>query len=309
VRKIKNAKHLILLTGICFLTIFHQPLPCQPSDYITLETTYCVFFFVAEDNIAVQRLADNATDIVEGILNDLGVDFPGTIKVYIADKNAFHEIQPTTAIFPDSIVGVAYANLSLIVLKSPREVSGLKADLLKTFIHELTHIILGSAFKGEEQIPQWLNEGIALYVSREWSFNRVTGMTRAVLTDSMIPLSDLTHRFPENPRDLQLAYAQSFYLVSFLITRFGRESFHTFIRLYSQNKDLEKTLFQVYSLSLEELENEWKSFLEMRFSWIPLITSSTTLWFIITLIFVYGYLNKKRKMKGTLKQWEEDELQ
>ena len=186
--------------------------------------------------------------------------------------------------------------------------SGLKADLLKTFIHELTHIILGSAFKGEGQIPRWLNEGIALYVSREWSFNRVTAMTRAVLTDSIIPLSELTYRFPENPRDLQLAYAQSFYLVSFLITRFGRESFHTFIRLYSQNKDLENTLFQVYSLSVEELESQWTSFLEMRFSWIPLITSSTTLWFVITLIFVYGYLNKKRKMKGTLKQWEEEEL-
>jgi hypothetical protein len=60
---------------------------------------------------------------------------------------------------------------------------------------------------------------------------------------------------------------------------------------------------------VEELEKEWKSTLEMRFSWIPLITSSTTLWFVITLIFVYGYLNKKRKMKGTLEQWEEEELQ
>jgi hypothetical protein len=264
---------------------------------------------VEEDRIAVQRLADNATVIVHRILNDLGVDFPGEIKVYIADRGGFQKIQPTSTIFPDSIVGVAFSRLSLIILKSPREARGFRADLLKTFIHELTHIILGSAFKGEEQIPRWLNEGISLYVSREWSFNRVTAMTRAVLTDSIIPLSELTHRFPENPRDLQLAYAQSFYLVSFLITRFGRESFHTFIRLFSQNKDLEKTLLQVYSLTVEEWENEWKSFLEMRFSWIPLITSSTALWFVITLIFVYGYLSKKRKMKGTLKQWEEEELQ
>ena len=294
---------------MCLLIILHQPRPAQSTDYITLKTPYCVFFFVEEDRYAAQRLADKATDIVDRILNDLGVTFPGVIKVYIADRDRFQEIQPTATIFPDSIVGVAFSRLSLIILKSPREVTGLKADLLKTFIHELTHIILGSAFKGEEQIPRWLNEGIALYVSREWSFNRVTAMTRAVLTDSIIPLSELTHRFPENPRDLQLAYAQSFYLVSFLITRFGRESFHTFIRLYSQKKDLEKTLFQVYSLSVEELETDWKSTLEMRFSWIPLITSSTTLWFVITLIFVYGYLNKKRKMKGTLKQWEEEELQ
>ena len=288
--------------------IFHQPRTGQTSDYLTLNTPYCLFYFVEEDRNAAQRLAGNATAIVEGILKDLGVVFSGKIKVYIADRGAFQKLQPSATIFPESIVGVAFSRSLLIILKSPRDVNSLNTDMRKTFIHELTHIILGAAFKNEEDVPRWLNEGIALYKSGEWSFNRVSTMTRAVLTDSMIPLSELTHTFPENSRDLQLAYAQSFYLVSFLITRFGRQSFHTFIRLYAQKKDLEETLFQVYSLSVEELENEWKSFLKMRFSWIPIITSSTTLWFIITIIFVYGYINKKRKMKATLKQWEEDQL-
>lgn len=308
-RKILNSKTLPILTGVLLLLIVHQPRIGQSSNYTTLNTPYCLFFFVEDDRNAVQRLADTSTEIVDGILKDLGVDFPGKIKVYIADRGAFQELQPTSTIFPDSIVGVAFSRSLLIILKSPRDVNSPEVDLVKTFIHELTHIILGSAFKDAQEIPRWLNEGIALYESGEWSFNRVTTMTRAVLTDSMIPLAELTYTFPENPRDLQLAYAQSFYLVSFLITRFGRPSFHTFIRFYSQKKNLEETLFQVYSLSLEELEKEWKDFLKVRFSWIPLITSSTTLWFIITIIFVYGYFNKKRKMKLTLKQWEEERLQ
>ena len=289
--------------------IFYHPRTGQSSEYMTLKTPYCLFYFVEKDRNTVQRLADKASDLVDGILNDLGVDFSGQIKVYVADRGAFQKLQPTATIFPDSIVGVAYSSSALIILKSPREVSSPEADLLKTFIHELTHIVLGSAFSGEEDVPRWLNEGIALYKSGEWSFNRVGTMTRAVLTGSMIPLSELTHTFPDNPRDLQLAYAQSFYLVSFLITRFGRQSFHTFIRLYSKQKNLEKTLYQVYSMNLEELEKEWEGFLKMRFSWVPLITSSTTLWFIITIIFVYGYINKKRQMKATLKQWDEEQLQ
>jgi hypothetical protein len=276
---------------------------------MTLKTPYCVFFFVEDDRKAAERLADNSTAIIGGILKGLGVDFSGTIRVYIADRGGFQELQPSVTRLPDSIVGVAYASSSLIILKSPRDLNSIEADLVKTFIHELTHIILGSAFNDEEKIPRWLNEGIALYVSGEWSLNRVTTMTRAVLTDSMIPLSELTHTFPESPRDLQLAYAQSFYLVSFLITRYGRQSFHTFIRQYSQKRNLEETLLQVYSLRLEELEKEWKGFLKMRFSWIPIITSSTTLWFIITIIFVYGYCNKKRKVKLTIQQWEEEDLQ
>jgi hypothetical protein len=309
VKIIPKNKLPIILSGVFLLLVFHQPLAGQPSDYLTLKTPCCLFFFVKEDSNVAEGLAEKSTDIANRILNDVGVSFPRQIRVYISDRGEFQELQPTATIFPDSIVGVAFSNLSLIILKSPRDVSSQEYDLVKTFIHELTHIILGSAFRGVEKIPRWLNEGLALYESGEWSFNRVTAMTRGVLTDSMIPLSELTYTFPTNPRDLQLAYAQSFYLVSFLITRFGRDSFHTFIKKYSHNKDLEKTLLQVYSLNLEELENEWKDFLKVRFSWIPLITSSTTVWFLITLIFVYGYWNKKRKMKATLKQWEEEGLQ
>ena len=134
-------------------------------------------------------------------------------------------------------------------------------------------------------------------------------MTRAVLTDSIIPLTQLTRVFPDDPGGLQLASAQSFYLVSFLITRCGRETFHSFIRSYSKNKQLDDALLSVYAMNVYDLEREWHSYLKMRFSWIPIITSSTTLWFIITIIFIYGYMRKKRKMGLTLKQWEDEELQ
>ena len=40
-------------------------------------------------------------------------------------------------------------------------------------------------------MPRWLNEGVAMYLSREWDFTRVTTITQAVLTDSLIPLSQL----------------------------------------------------------------------------------------------------------------------
>ena len=91
-RRISESRKLIILTGVCLLIILHQPRPAQSTDYITLKTPYCVFFFVEEDRYAAQRLADRATDIVDRILNDLGVAFPGEIKVYIADRERFQEI-------------------------------------------------------------------------------------------------------------------------------------------------------------------------------------------------------------------------
>ncbi len=309
VRKTPNSKELFAVAGACLLLILFFPRMAHSSNYKTLNTPYCLFYFVEDDRGVAQWLADNSTDSIDAIMSDLGVSFPGEIRVYIADRGAFQELQPTATIFPESIIGVAYSRLLLIILKSPRDSSNLQSDLRKTFVHELTHILLGSAFNADQGVPRWLNEGIAFYESREWNLGRVSTMTRAVLTDSIIPLSALTHVFPDNPRDLQLAYAQSFYLVSFLITRFGRESFHNFIKAYSKNKQLDDALLSVYAMNLHELEREWHSFLKMRFSWIPIITSSTTLWFIITIIFIYGYMRKKRKMSVTLKQWEEEEFQ
>jgi hypothetical protein len=309
VRKIFSCYLLFFTVFLLVFLTFFSPLFAQVSNYQTINTPYCDFFFVENDRASVQRLADNSGVFVDAIISDVGVSFNGKIKVYIADRGEFHKLQPTSTVFPDTIVGVAYRRLSLIILKSPREISNPQVDLQKTFIHELTHILLASAFHADEGIPRWLNEGIALYESREWDLGRVSTMTRAVLTDSIIPLSALAHSFPDDPREMQLAYAQSFYLISFLITSFGRESFHTFIQSYSQTRQLEEALRKVYSMNLQELERDWHSYLKIRFSWIPIITSTTTLWFIITIIFIYGYMKKKQRVSVTLKQWEEEELE
>ena len=256
----------------------------------------------------VEPLAKESDTIAEEVMLDLGITFRKRIEVHIATGSEFQKLQPSRIVFPSWVLGVAYHKLSLIILRSPREIRRGHHDLRKTFIHELTHILLGSAFRSDEHIPRWLNEGIAMYTSREWSFNRISTITQAVLTDSLIPLSEITRSFPGKRRDVELAYCQSFYLISFMITQYGREKFHNFIRCYSKERILEDVLLKVYGMNLHRLEKKWRKYLRMRFNWIPLITSTSTLWFIITLIFICGYIRKKRRASVTLKHWEEEEL-
>jgi hypothetical protein len=282
------------------------PLLTNLSEYDTISTPYYDFFFTHYDREAVEVLAEDSSAITESVMSDLGVTLTRKISVYIPDRGGFQNAQPAKTIFPDSVIGTAYHQLSRIVLKSPRAVSNTPINLRKTFIHEVTHILLGQAFTRDEHVPRWLNEGLAMYESREWSFDRVVTMTQAVLTDSLLPLTDLTHAFPHDKKNLELAYCQSFYLISFLISQFGTQQFHNFIRSYSKEQVLEDVLLKIYGMNLYELERRWHRMLKMRFSWIPLITSSITLWFMITVIFLWSYLRKKRNVKVTLKNWEEE---
>ncbi len=193
------------------------------------------------------------------------------------------------------------------MLKSPRSLRGKEYNLKKTFTHEVSHVILGAAFSNGEHIPRWLNEGIAMYMSREWNFNRISTMTHAVLTDSLLPLSEITYTFPRGEKEGELAYCQSFYLVSFLISTYGKEQFHRFVQSLSQEKVVEDVVLKVYGMNLSQLETEWHDYLRLRFSWIPLITSASSLWFLITLIFIVGYIKKRRKAAVTVQQWKEEE--
>jgi hypothetical protein len=300
-----NPKAVSCLMSVLYLVLM-IPAAARPAEYDTISTPYYDFFFTHYDREAVEVLAEDSSAMTESVMSDLGVTLTRKVSVYIPDRGGFQNAQPSKTVFPESVLGTAYHNLSLMVLKSPRAVSSTSVNLRKTFIHELTHILLGQAFTRDNHVPRWLNEGVAMYESREWSFDRVVTMTQAVLTDSLLPLADLTHAFPHDKKNLELAYCQSFYLISFLVSQYGTQQFHSFIRSYSKEKVLEDVLLNIYGMNLYELERRWHRTLKMRFSWIPLITSSITLWFIITVIFLCSYLRKKRNVQLTLKNWEEE---
>lgn len=278
------------------------PLVSSASDYRAVSTPHFSFYFQVQDERLIRSLIVEAEGYRTEIVEDLGTDLEERTDVYLAPSaSKYQEIQPTGEV-PSWSVGVAYPGLNLIILKSPRATKRGHVDLKKVFKHEFAHVVVGRAFKGREEVPRWLNEGLAMYVSREWDLSRVSTMTRAVLSDSVIPLSEITQRFPQKAERAELAYSESFYLISFLISRYGKESFHRFIRSYGSGKGLRDVLMEVYGMRLEELEEEWGNHLRSRFSRIPIITSTTTLWFLVTVVFIIVYLRRRREQRLKLEE-------
>jgi len=291
---------------IIILQLF-TPLMSSASDYIGIDTSHFVFYFHSQDKQLMKSLIDDAEVLRGEVMKDLGFDFKEKTRVYLAPSfRKYQEIQPGGEV-PSWSAAVAYPSLNLIIIQSPRATKSKSIDLRKVFKHEFTHIALGKAFSKREEIPRWLNEGLAMYESREWDLSRVSTMTRAVLTDSLIPLSEITHWFPFEADRAELAYSQSFYLISFLISEYGKDNFHRFLKEYSGGKGLKDVLREVYGIKWEELEEKWSNYLKVRFSWLPIVTSTTTLWFLVAITFILAYIKKKKANRLKIEQWEREE--
>lgn len=64
---------------------------------------------------------------------------------------------------------------------------------------------------------------------------------------------------------------------------------------------------EVYGIRFEELEEKWRNYVKLRFSWIPILTSTTTLWFLVTIAFILAYVRKRRENRLKLAEWEREE--
>jgi hypothetical protein len=296
--------------AIVFFLLLFAPVASAGTGELRLENNRFVIRYIAGDERLAAELMRDSLRIRERVIADIGVDFAEKTEIRLSPTiEAFREAQPVGTWIPLWAAGVAYPEQNVIVLLSPRAIKGSRTNVVDVFAHEFSHIALGRALAGVK-VPVWLNEGLAIYEAREWTFSRISVLTRASLTDRLIPLPVLTLSFPAEEEPAELAYAESFMFISFLINKVGRDAFHRLIRDYTRYGDLAGALRRGTGMNLADLEERWLVYLKLRVSWIPIITSFSTIWFIAAFIFVYGYARKKRQANRRLKEMEmEEELE
>ncbi|MDQ5986842.1 MAG: hypothetical protein CSYNP_02575 [Syntrophus sp. SKADARSKE-3] len=299
-------KDFILTTGL-FLFVIVCCHSAYAESYHRLATNHFNIKYVGTEEKLAKHISIMAEEVRQRVVADIGYEFTDRITIVLAPSiEEFQNVQPGKESIPPWASAVAYPERNLIILRSPGAVKGGRLDYEKVFTHEFTHIIMGRVLEGREA-PTWLSEGFAMYESSEWHFERMAGLTKAFLTKRVIPLKRLTTNFPVDAEEAEIAYAESFMFVSFLINKFGHKAFQQFLRNYAADGNLSGALTKMSGMHPVTLENEWLDYMELRVSWIPLITSATTFWFVITLIFIYGYYRKRRIARKTLQVWEEEE--
>ena len=269
----------------------------------TVRTQHFVFYAQPEEQKAAAYLAQLADTTVETMAASLGLQVSAVIDVYVVQEfEEFYRARPDAGRLPSWAAGAAWPEKNLIVIFLNRG-----GTIDKTFMHETHHILLGQAFKGAEHVPRWLDEGLAMAWAGEWSLSRMTTMTMAALSHKLMPMDELAEHFPIDVRTAEIAYCQSFYFIAFLKGQFGDEAFQRFFLEYTKHRDFRGALRLTYQLDWADIEKLWLKYTALHFSWIPLITSTSTMWFLAALLFIAGYIRKKRQGRKILRAWQQEE--
>ncbi len=293
---------ILLFTGPAFFVFAASETPSS------LETTHFRIFFSDEDERLAAALAAEAETIYADVVGDIGVAPRPGIDVYIEHTHeAFRRRQPQQEKVPEWAVGLAYPAHNLIILKAPAAALHGTVDPFRNFRHELAHLTLHQALRGV-RVPRWLDEGLAMYEAREWTLRTTAVISALTLKKAYIPLAALTNEFPVSVGEAEAAYAQSFSMVAYLLNRQGRERFHEFIRQVQAGKTLSQSTQAAFGLSFYDLEQRWHRYLRIRYTWVPVITSSAALWFVASLLFLWVYARKRRAAQRKVAEWELEEM-
>ena len=274
--------------------LWMTPLTAADADFDVVKHSEHFTFYAHGWNNQIAKIVKESEDIRAEYVQQLGQDFDGITKVYLASSPAeFSRLQPGGAKVPEWAIGVAWAKQNVIVLKYA-SINGTIPDLYKTFRHELSHIALGRV-TGYRNIPKWFVEGIAMFLAREWSFARHEQMLYAALAGNLYSFEDIRRRFPSHHSATSLAYTQSLHLVDWLSGQLGEDDFHRFIAAIGGGEDFYEALERLSGMSIEELEAAWLGSLKVNYSWLPLLTGSGFLWFMMSLLFIWGYIAYRRR--------------
>jgi MYXO-CTERM domain-containing protein len=156
------------------------------------------------------------------------------------------------------------------------------------------------------ELPRWFKEGFAIYQSGEWSFGRTRALAGGVLSGRLLSLEAIHDQFPTSIYDIELAYAQSIDFVSFLLGEYGPAKFHRLVGLLRRGWSFFLAVEEAYDDGLANIEEAWHRDLKMRFTWIPVVTGTATLWFLATLVFLAAFLKRRRRKIEALEEMDDD---
>lgn len=257
--------------------------------------------FIVESDYSLRRLADSVKEVAERQYNEISKMMPieqeGKIRVRIATSmREYNSFQPAGYEAPIWSVGIAYPKMGLIVLRGDSTHG--PEEILRTFRHELAHIFLHNYV--EKKIPKWFSEGFAMYFEERTGLSRSFKLMRQAFANSYVDIDTLEESFPDNPIDINNAYLTSSEFFTFLLSEIGEEGLYKVFENLRDGVEFRYAVYKVAGKTISEMEKEFKKSSRFKYAWLPIITSSTTLWLVLTFLFIYVFIVKKRRAEKKL---------
>lgn len=293
----------LALLAMLAVPSFAMAAPPTAPGFETLSAGPLRFHYRSKDAGIAQALTEQGPRALAAIAERTGVSSPRVIDVVLTPTFAeFSTVQPGTP--PSWAAGTAYWERGEVYLRSRMPHHG--ADPIdKVFVHELVHVVLGREF-GDREIPRWLNEGAAKLFAGELSPQDHATLVQAALGGGLLPLDEITHRWPRSPGRAHLAYAQSVDFVAFLADQ--REgALPALIASLSSGVDVDTALERATGSRLSALEDAWRGRMTFWHALLPVIGGSGVTWGFGALVFLVAAWRRRRAFHSKVADMEQRE--
>jgi hypothetical protein len=124
--------------------------------------------------------------------------------------------------------------------------------------HELTHVVysdvIGHAYHSP---PDWLNEGLAVYLSEGYGSSDRRLVSQAVRDGSLMPLRSLAGYFFLDPAHIYLSYAEAVSAVDFMIRQNGKPAIQKLLQTYAIGATDDEAFTAALGMDMTAFDQAW----------------------------------------------------
>ena len=215
-----------------------------------------LYWYEGGEDFARELMATAQQALVR-LTGDTGAELSGPAAIYIYAKS---DDLLGAMIFPQEWTGgVAYTRFSTIAIGiSPGDLDWGK----RAMTHELTHLVIHQmVFNPYNDLPTWLDEGLAMYSEGAMEPIFLSFMAEAIKEDRLITVRSLSSPFSAYAEESLLAYAQSHSLVDFLINNYGQGKMLELLEVFREGSGYDEALLKVYGFDMDGLNDLWLSYI------------------------------------------------
>lgn len=262
------------------------------------------FIYSEQDSLLINQLVNRLQQNIVSIENFFENKSGSIITIYVTrSEQEYYKYASRTV--PEWSQAVAFPGKNLVVLKliSAEEIKK-SAQIL---LHELVHInIAGRLHK--KQIPVWLNEGLAQYLSGDLlSFDNKIVLANALLAKKIIRFTDIDSLHNFKAVKARLAYIQSKSAVEFFIRRHGLEKLQHLVQNIARYHSINDAFRETVGYDALDFEIFWYSDLKDHYSWMVILNLDNLLWILMGLLAIVAIVIIRYRNRKKLRLWTETE--
>jgi hypothetical protein len=249
-----------------------------------------------------ERLRAVSQDELASAMRLVGLTEPGPpIRVIVAPEGS----GPARLVSP-WISGYALSDKGLVVVMPQRVGSYPDSSLEDLLRHEVAHVLVSRA-AGDRPLPRWFHEGMAMIAGGSWGLDDRSQLTLALLADRPVSLAELEERFLRGQSEVNRAYAVAGSFVRDLFDRYGPEAAPRTLAGVARGLSFEEAFREATGVTLAQAESAFWNRQTFWYRWVPVLTSSVTLWLLITLLALWAIRRRRRRDAALRRIWDEEE--